>query len=51
MKWRGEYNGFKLELPSTYDRLLFAEEVIYKPNSHHISKPTNKHSKNKEKEI
>ena len=30
---------------------LFAEKFIYKPNGNYISKTTNKHAKNKEKEI
>ena len=45
---RRKKNGFKLEVPSTYYRLLFTEEVIYKPNSNHILKTINKHVKNKE---
>ena len=46
-----EKTGFKLKWPSNEYRLLYAEEVIHKPNGKHISKATNKYAKNKEKEI
>ena len=46
---KGEKTGFKLERPPTLYKLLFAEEVIYKPKGSHLSEPTNKHVKNKEK--
>ena len=41
-------NGFKLKGPSMYYRLLYAEDVINKPNGNHKWKTTNKYSKNKE---
>ena len=31
--------------------LLYAEDVVCKPNGNHVSKTTNKYAKNKEKEI
>ena len=33
------------------NRLLYAEDVIYKPNENHKSKTSNRHAKNNEKGI
>ena len=49
MQVRGMKNEYKLKQPSTYYKLLYAENVIYKPNGNHKSKTSNRYTKNKEK--
>ena len=44
-------NGFKLTRPSTWYRLLYAEDVIYKCNGNYNLETTNKYAMNKEKGI